>query len=319
MKNNVLTTIKNTANSLNLMPLMLFGSLTVLAACSPDNMSAQSGETMETAAADMSQDGGIPRRHDGKPDLNGIWQVMSNANNNLEPSAPKSAFALVAGDFVPVPAPEVVAMGAVGAVPASQGVITTNDGYIPYKPEALAQRDENRENWLTSDPEIKCFMPGVPRATYLPHPFQIFQSDSAFFIAYSFAGAVRNVFLEDPGEPPLDSWMGQSYGYWEGDTFVVEVSGLLDSTWYDRAGNYRSWESKVVERYTMTDENVIQYEATITDPQLYTEPWTISMPIYRRLEEGFELPQFKCVEFVEELMYGSFRKGRPIEDMRMPF
>ena len=204
-------------------------------------------------------------------------------------------------------------------MPASQGVITTNDGYIPYKPEALAQRDENRENWLTSDPEIKCFMPGVPRATYLPHPFQIFQSDSAFFIAYSFAGAVRNVFLEDPGEPPLDSWMGQSYGYWEGDTFVVEVTGLLDSTWYDRAGNYRSWESTVVERYTMTGENVIQYEATITDPQLYTEPWTISMPIYRRLEEGFELPQFKCVEFVEELMYGSFRKGEPIEDMRMPF
>lgn len=319
MENKVLTTIKKSANSFNFLPLMFLGSMAVLAACSPDNMTAQSDQAMETADADMNSAGDIPRRHDGKPDMNGIWQVMSNANNNLEPAAPQSAFALVPGDFVPVPAPEVVAMGAVGAVPASQGVITTNDGYIPYKPEALAQRDENRENWLTRDPEIKCFMPGVPRATYLPHPFQIFQSDSAFFIAYSFAGAVRNVFLEDPGEPPLDSWMGQSYGYWEGDTFVVEVSGLLDSTWYDRAGNYRSWESKVVERYTMTDENVIQYEATITDPQLYTEPWTISMPVYRRLEEGFELPQFKCVEFVEELMYGSFRKGRPIEDMRMPF
>ena len=319
MENKVLTTIKKSANSFNFLPLMFLGSMTVLAACSQDNMTAQSDQAMETTAADMSSDSDIPRRHDGKPDMNGIWQVMSNANNNLEPAAPQSAFALVPGDFVPVPAPEVVAMGAVGAVPASQGVITTNDGYIPYKPEALAQRDENRENWLTRDPEIKCFMPGVPRATYLPHPFQVFQSDSAFFIAYSFAGAVRNVFLEDPGEPPLDSWMGQSYGYWEGDTFVVEVSGLLDSTWYDRAGNFRSWESKVVERYTMTDENVIQYEATITDPQLYTEPWTISMPIYRRLEEGFELPQFKCVEFVEELMYGSFRKGRPIEDMRMPF
>ncbi|GGG52416.1 hypothetical protein GCM10011403_06960 [Pseudohongiella nitratireducens] len=319
MENNVLRTIKNTVNALNLLPLVVIGSLAGLAACAPDNMSAQTGDAMEAADTDMNSDGGIPRRVDGKPDMNGIWQVMSNANNNLEPAAPKSAFALVPGDFVPVPAPEVVAMGAVGAVPASQGVITTNDGYIPYKPEALAQRDENRENWLTSDPEIKCFMPGVPRATYLPHPFQIFQSDSAFFIAYSFAGAVRNVFLEDPGEPPLDSWMGQSYGYWEGDTFVVEVTGLLDSTWYDRAGNYRSWESTVVERYTMTGENVIQYEATITDPQLYTEPWTISMPIYRRLEEGFELPQFKCVEFVEELMYGSFRKGEPIEDMRMPF
>tara|TARA_R100001039_G_scaffold37918_1_gene37698 strand:+ start:2965 stop:3891 length:927 start_codon:yes stop_codon:yes gene_type:complete len=288
-------------------------------ACSPGDTQTSTQMTPAAEAQSNSAATSIPRMPDGKPDLNGIWQVLSNANNNLEPAPPKSAFAMVPGDFVPVPAPEVVAMGAVGAVPASQGVITTNDGYIPYKPEALAQRDENRENWLERDPEIKCFMPGVPRATYLPHPFQIFQSDSAFFVAYSFAGAVRNVYLEDPGEAPIDSWMGQSHGYWEDDTFVVEVSGLIDQTWYDRAGNYRSWESTVTERYTMVDENVIQYEATIEDPQLYTEPWTISMPLYRRLEENFELPQFKCVEFVEELMFGRFRKGQPIEDMTMPF
>jgi len=288
-----------------------------LFACAPGD--TQTTATNTAAAQNAAATSTIPRTPDGKPDLNGIWQVLSTANNNLEPAPPKSAHALVPGDFVPVPAPEVVALGAVGAVPASQGVIISGNGYIPYKPEALAQRDENRENWLQRDPEIKCFMPGVPRATYLPHPFQIFQSNSAFFIAYSFAGAVRNVYLEDPGEPPLDSWMGQSYGYWEGDTFVVEVTGLNDQTWYDRAGNYRSWESKVTERYTMVDRNVIEYTATIEDPQLYTESWTIAMPLYRRLEKDFELPQFKCVEFVEELMYGSFRKGRPIEDMRMPF
>ncbi|MDP1757538.1 MAG: hypothetical protein Q8L38_08860, partial [Pseudohongiella sp.] len=278
-----------------------------------------SNPTASVAAAPSAAMSAIPRTPDGKPDLNGIWQVLTTANNNLEPAPPKSAFAMVPGDFVPVPAPEVVAMGAVGAVPASQGVITSNNGYIPYKPEALARRDENRENWLERDPEVKCFMPGVPRATYMPHPFQIFQSNSAFFIAYSFAGAVRNVYLEDPGEAPIDSWMGQSHGTWDGDTFVVEVSGLIDSTWYDRAGNYRSWESKVTERYTMIDKNTIEYSATIVDPQLYTEPWTISMPLYRRLEKDFELPQFKCVEFVEELLFGRFRKGRPIEGMTMPF
>lgn len=288
-------------------------------ACSPDNNQTADTASAPSAQAQEAATDSIPRTPDGKPDLNGIWQVLSTANNNLEPAAPKSAFAMVPGDFVPVPAPEVVAMGAVGAVPASQGVITTNNGYIPYKPEALAQRDANRENWLARDPEIKCFMPGVPRATYLPHPFQIFQSNSAFFIAYSFAGAVRNIYLEDPGEAPIDAWMGQSYGRWEGDTFVVDVTGLIDQTWYDRAGNYRSWESKVTERYTMIDENVIEYTATITDPQLYTEPWTISMPLYRRLEENFELPQFKCVEFVEELLFGRFRKGQPIEGMTMPF
>lgn len=276
-------------------------------ACSP----AQEQTSTMVEAASMPSASAIPRGSDGKPDLNGIWQVLSNANVNLEAAAPKAAFALVPGDFVPVPAPEVVALGAVGAVPATFGVV--EGGTIPYKPEALAQREANQENWLTSDPEIKCYMPGVPRATYMPHPFQIFHSDQAVFFAYSFAGAVRNIYLEDPGEPPLDAWMGQSYGYWEGDTFVIEVTGLDDRTWFDRAGNYHSYKMKVTERYTLVSANVIEYEATIEDPDIFERPWTIKMPIYRRLEEGFELPQFKCVEFVEELMYGKYRKGREAE------
>jgi len=281
--------------------------LVSLVACSPAQQ--QVSTTAEGASAPSTS--AIPRGPDGKPDLNGIWQVLSNANVNLEASAPKAAFALVPGDFVPVPAPEVVALGAVGAVPATFGVV--EGGVIPYKPEALAQRDANRENWLTSDPEIKCYMPGVPRATYMPHPFQIFHSDKAVFFAYSFAGAVRNIYLEDPGEAPLDSWMGQSYGHWEGDTFVVEVTALDDRTWFDRAGNYHSYKMKVTERYTLVSANVMEYEATIDDPETFERPWTINMPIYRRLEEGFELPQFKCVEFVEELMYGKYRKGRESE------
>lgn len=255
--------------------------------------------------------GDIPRAPGGRPDLNGIWQAMANANDNLEPAPPKAAHQLVPGDFVPVPAPEVVALGAAGAVPASFGVV--DGGAIPYRPEALARREENRANWLTLDPEIKCYMPGVPRATYMPHPFQIFQSESAFFIAYSFAGAVRNVFLEDPGPPPLDSWMGQSWGRWDGDVWVVEVTGLNDQTWFDRAGNHHSNQLKVTERYEMVDENVIMYSAEMEDPEVFERPWTIRMPLYRRLEEGFELPQFKCVEFVEELMYGQYRKGGSFE------
>lgn len=287
-----------------------------LFACGPDDTGGLPVTQSASAQGAVAGDN-IPRLPDGKPDMNGIWQVLSNANNNLEPAPPKAAFAMVEGDFVPVPAPEVLALGAVGAVPASQGVV--EGGYIPYKEGARERQLENQENWLTRDPEIKCYMPGVPRATYLPHPFQIFQSNSAFFIAYSFAGAVRNIYLEDPGEAPIDAWMGQSHGWWDDDTFVVEVTGLLDQTWYDRAGNYRTWNSKVTERYDLVSENVIQYSATIEDPEIYERPWTISMPLYRRLEENFELPQFKCVEFVEELMYGPFRQGRPIEDMQMPF
>ena len=277
-----------------------------LNACTTEETSA-----VDAASTTSAQTNNIPRTADGKPDLNGIWQVLSTANNNLETSPAKSAFAQVAGDYVPVPDPAIVAMGAVGAVPATYSVV--EGGAIPYKPEALAQRDSNAQNWLASDPEIKCYMPGIPRATYLPHPFQIFQSNSAMFFAYSFAGAVRNIYLEDPGEAPLDAWMGQSYGHWDGDTFVVEVTGLDDRTWFDRAGNYHTYKLKVTERYTLESENVIAYEATIEDPDIFERPWTISMPIYRRLEKGFELPQFKCVEFVEELMYGKYRKGREAE------
>lgn len=273
-----------------------------LHACSP----AEQGQASHERAA-----GTIPRTLEGKPDFNGIWQVLSTANNNLESAPPKAAFALVPGPFVAVPAPEVVALGAVGAVPASFGVV--EGGTIPYKPEALARRLSHQENWLSSDPEIKCYMPGVPRANYMPHPFQIFQSDKAFFMAYSFAGAVRNIYLENPGEPQLDAWMGQSYGYWDGDTFVVEVTGLDENTWFDRAGNYHSYKLKVTERYTLLSDNVLQYEATMEDPDIFERPWTIKMPIYRRLEEGFELPQFKCAEFVEELLYGKYRKGRETE------
>lgn len=294
-------------NKLNCLSAALL--LASLAACSPAGTPPAEDTTAAAVAAAPAS--AIPRTPDGKPDLNGIWQVMSTANNNLESAPAKAAFAMVPGDFVPVPAPEIVAMGAVGSVPASYSVV--DGGTIPYKPEALAQRQTNQENWLTSDPEIKCYMPGVPRATYMPHPFQIFQSQEAMFIAYSFAGAVRNIYLENPGEPPLDAWMGQSYGYWDGDTFVVEVTGLDDRTWFDRAGNYHTYKLKVTERYTLVSENVIEYEATMEDPDIFERPWTISMPIYRRLEEGFELPQFKCVEFVEELMYGKYRKGREAE------
>ena len=277
----------------------------VCAACTPADSQPPAAAVAPFPASD------IPRTPSGKPDFNGIWQVLSTANNNLESAPARAAHALVPGDFVPVPAPQIVAMGAAGAVPASFSVV--DGGVIPYKPEALARRDENQANWLSSDPEIKCYMPGVPRATYMPHPFQIFQSDEAMFIAYSFAGAVRNIYLADPGPPPLDAWMGQSHGYWDGDTFVVEVTGLDDRTWFDRAGNYHTYKLKVTERYTLESANVIQYEATMEDPDIFERPWTIRMPIYRRLEAGFELPQFKCVEFVEELMYGKYRKGREAE------
>ena len=247
-----------------------------------------------------------PRAEGGKPDLNGIWQTMNEANYDLEGHNARPAMALRPGPYGPVPAAAVLALGAVGAVPPSMGVV--EGGEIPYKPEALAQKKENQENWLTRDPEIKCYLPGVPRATYMPQPFRIFQSASQMFIAYQYAGAVRNIFLKDPGPAPVDSWMGQSTGHWEGETLVVDATGFNDQSWFDRAGNYHSDALHVVERYTRTSPDVISYEATIEDPKVFTRPWKISMPLYRRQEKNAQILDFKCVEFVEELMYGQWRK-----------
>ncbi len=248
-----------------------------------------------------------PRGPDGRhPDFNGVWQVMHSANWDIEPHAARAALQFRPGPVVPVPAKEVVALGAVGAVPAGLGVV--EGGEIPYTPEAKKLRDENRADYLKRDPEVKCYLPGVPRANYMHLPFQIFQSDKATLIAYEYAGAVRNILFTDPGPAPVDSWMGQSVGKWEGDTLVVTVIGQLDSSWFDRAGNHHSADMKVVERWTPTGPGVMRYEAEITDPNTFTRPWKMSMNLYRRVGEDARLQQFKCVEFVEELMYGSLRK-----------
>jgi hypothetical protein len=253
----------------------------------------------------QSRTSAIPRVN-GKPDLNGLWQTINTANWDIQAHSAKPALAMRPGPVVPIPAKEVLAFGAVGAIPGGLGVVEGDE--LPYTPDGLKKKLENQANWLTRDPEIKCFLPGVPRATYQPFPFQITHSNSAFFIAYEFAGAVRNIYLKDPGPPQIDSWMGISHGVWEGDTFVVRTSGFNDQTWFDRAGNHHSDQLKVTERFTMTDADHITYSATIEDPQTFTKPWTMSMPLYRRVERNAQLGQFKCVEFVTELMYGHLRK-----------
>ena len=248
-----------------------------------------------------------PRSPSGHADLNGIWQVLNEANYDIQEHVAQPAMALQPGPYGPVPAAAVLALGAVGSVPPGVGVVE-GGGELPYKPEALAQKKKNQQDWLNLDPEIKCYLPGVPRATYMPYPFQILESNSALTFVYEYAGAVRNIYLKDPGKAPIDSWMGQSAGHWEGDTLVVDVTGLNDQTWFDRAGDFHSDKLHVVERYTRTSPEVISYEATIEDPQVFTRPWKMSMPLYKRLEKNAQLLDFKCVEFVEELLYGKYRK-----------
>jgi hypothetical protein len=245
----------------------------------------------------VAQKPAIPRTSDGKPDLSGIWQALSEANWNLEPHLAAQG--------------PLETLGAIGAVAPGIGVV--DGGKIPYLGSALPQRDANRAKRRTEDPEAKCFMPGVPRATYLPYPFQILQSDTGIMIVYQFAGAVRTIAMKQHTDAPVDSWMGFSNGHWEGDTLVVKVTGL-NANWLDRSGNYASEARRVTERYTLTDADHIRYEATIDDSTVFSRPWTLRLPLYRRVEPGARLMDFRCVEFAEELMYGDLRKpgtGKP--------
>ncbi|HEX5109914.1 MAG TPA: hypothetical protein VFV95_15790 [Vicinamibacterales bacterium] len=202
------------------------------------------------------------RTADGRPDLNGIWQALNTANFDIQahaarpaqaviPAAPRSGVAgLVRATHVELPHPLVRPLGAVGGVPAGESVVEGDE--IPYQPWAAAKKKENAEHWLERDPEIKCYMPGVPRATYMPYPFQILQGTNTIVMAYEFAGASRTIHLGTVSDSPAPTWMGWSRGRWEGDSLVVEVTDFNEETWFDRAGNFHSDQLHVTERYTPT-------------------------------------------------------------------
>lgn len=236
----------------------------------------------------------VPRTADGMPDFNGIWQSIGSAHWNIEPHA---------ADFGPL-----VELGAIGAIPAGLGIVAGDN--IPYNVEARVKQQENRADWLALDPLVKCYMPGVPRANYLPFPFQIIQSVDHVVMAYEFASASRIVYMNRPNfEAPIFSWMGHSRGRFEGDSLVVDVTDQVPDTWLDHAGNHHSDALRVTERYTHLGPNTLMYEATLEDPNVYTQAWSLKFPLYRRVDENMQLLEFKCVEFTEELIYGHLRKA----------
>ncbi len=229
------------------------------------------------------------------PDLNGLWQAVGTAHWNLE-----------GGSAISGPATHT--LGALGGIPA--GVSYVADGPIPYTEEAALKRETYRVEWHQWDPVVKCFMPGIPRQTYMPLPFHIVQSDDKIFIAYEWGSNSRVIHMDRPGSrAELPSWMGHSVGRWEGQTLVVEVTDQVADTWLDATGTWHSDELKVTERYTPVGDNHIEYQATIEDPEVFTQPWTIRLPLYRRLESNARLLEYKCIPFAEDAMYKHLRKG----------
>ena len=267
--------------------LLFLGSLFLLS-CSPAPQSPPVAEpvviTESATSAAASQ-----------PDLSGIWQAVNTAHWNVEGHTAKKM-------------PVTGVIGAYGGMLAGTSVVV--GGEIPYRADALAAREVNQADWANLDPAAKCYIPGIPRQTYMPAPFQILQTDSEIFIAYEWGSNSRSIFMDRPGtSAPLPSWMGYSLGRWEGGTLIVDVTSQMTDTWFDAAGNYHSGSLHVEERYRMIDENHIEYQALITDPEVFTEPWTIRMPLYRRIEEDARLLEYKCIEYAEDLLYDHLRQG----------
>jgi hypothetical protein len=215
----------------------------------------------------------IPRTADGKPDLSGIWQALSTAAWNIEDHSAEKG------------------------VPAGQGVV--EGGELPYLPAALQQRNENYRNRATADPESKCYLPGIPRMMYMPFPFQIVQTPKHIAMAFEYVNGVRHIFLtgEHP-EGPIDWWQGDARARWDGDTLVVDLVHFNAETWFDRAGNFHSDAMHLVERFTMLDRNHINYEVTVEDPKVFSRPWKMSMPLYRRLEKDVQILEYVCQAYL---------------------
>ena len=264
-------------------------------------IAGQAPAAQRSTVADFPAGYKAPRMADGKPDLNGVWEAFTTADWDIQ-------------DHPAAPGPHSAVMGVYGAQPAGLGIVEGNE--IPYQPWALAKKKENFEKRMTADPfhldigdpGAKCYMAGVPRATYEPFPFHIIQSTSNILIGYEYADVGRIIHLDKMPPPPIDSWMGQSVGHFEGDTLVVTVTGFNDRSWFDRAGNFHSDALTVTERYTPASPYHLLYEATIEDPKVFTRPWKISFPLYRRMEKNTEILEFRCVEFAEEFIYGSLRR-----------
>jgi len=221
----------------------------------------------------------LPRTADGKPDLSGFWQTLNTAAWDIQDHRDQKD------------------------VPAGQGVVVGNE--IPYQPWALAKKKENFEKRATADPEAKCYLPGVPRITYMPFPFQMVQTSRELTVLYEYVHAFRAIHIDGTKHPAehMDWWLGDSRGHWEGDTLVVDLADFNDRTWFDRAGNFHSDALHVVERYTLIDSDHIEYAAAIEDPKVFTRPWKMSMILYRHREKNFQILEYECYGFEHEKYY----------------
>jgi hypothetical protein len=220
-----------------------------------------------SAGAIRSQSYNPPRLADGKPDLNGIWNGPKEVNADIQA-------AKVNGKSV---------------------IVDPANGKLPYLPAALARQKENNQNRAKADPVGKCYMPGLPRLMYMPDPYQIVEVPGFVAILSEFMHNVRNIPVDGSKHlENIDLWLGDSRGSWDGDTFVVDTVDFNNQTWFDSAGNYHSDQLHTVERFTRTGPTTITYEATMTDPKVFSAPWKISLPLTLDTRKDAQILENEC-------------------------
>ena len=235
----------------------------------PTMMATVAITVFSIGAATAAETYKAPRTADGQPDLQGIWEVKTSPDKDLEK--------------------------------AKGLIVEPKNGKIPYLPGALNQKKENAKSADAQDPLNKCFMPGVPRINLLQHPFQIFQTPNQISIAYEYIHNFRNIYLKRTQHmEQIDFWQGDSLGRWDGDTLVVDVADLNDQTWFDKAGDYHSDQLHVEERYTRTGPDTMLYEATITDPKTFSAPWKIRETLHRDTKPNARILEFECQYLADE-------------------
>ena len=238
------------------------------------------------ASAQGTAAGAIPRAPDGRPDFSGIWQALTTASWDIQDHAAQKG------------------------VPGGPGIVVGNE--IPYQPAALARKKQLSERRATEDPVAKCYLPGIPRLLYMPHPFQIVQTPNELMMLFEFVHAVRFVFLTGMHPAgPIEWWLGDSRARWEGDTLVVDAVHFNAETWFDNAGNFHSEALHLVERFTYLDPDHIQYDVRVEDPKVFTRPWEMRVILYRRREANAQLYDYECYAFDYEKYY-------PYPQMRNP-
>jgi hypothetical protein len=209
----------------------------------------------------------IPRAADGKPDLSGVWQGGGVSLYGEGPATRKVA-------------------PAVNPPPKREPV--------PYQPWAEAK---TKTYTAADDPTLGCLLPGVPRITSMPMPFEIVQTPKEVVIAYESFHAFRIIPINDKLEHPNDlvpTWMGDSVARWDGDTLVVDVTGFNDKTWLSGTGSIHSEAMHVVERFQLNSDDTITYTATVTDPKVLTKPWTTGALLRRPPNTRVE--EYECIE-----------------------